>query len=104
MGWLFVLIAAILELVGVIGLNKFSEKKSLGNTLMFFGGFGGAFVFLYSSFNYLQVSIAYAVWIGIGTVAAVLVNMIFFNESKSLGRIISLIVIIIGVVGLKAVS
>ena len=104
MGWVYVSFAAILDLVGVIGLNKFSERKTLFNTLLFFGGFGGAFLFLYTSFNYLQVSVAYAVWIGIGTAAAVIVNMIFFNESKSLGRIISLIIIIIGVTGLKAVS
>lgn len=104
MGWIFVIIAAVLELVGVIGLNNFSKKKSAVNLLMFFGGFGGAFVFLYASFNYLQVSIAYAVWIGIGTAAAVIVNMIFFGESRNAGRIISLIIIIIGVVGLKAVS
>ncbi|MBS5914289.1 MAG: SMR family transporter, partial [Paenibacillus macerans] len=50
------------------------------------------------------VSIAYAVWIGIGTSAAVLVNMIFFGESKSIGRMISLLIIVVGVVGLKAVS
>ncbi|MBS5911717.1 MAG: SMR family transporter, partial [Paenibacillus macerans] len=84
MGWLFVLIAALFELTGVIGLKKFSQKKSMLNLLMFFGGFGGSFAFLYASFNYLQVSIAYAVWIGIGTSAAVLVNMIFFGESKSI--------------------
>ncbi|MGM8366377.1 DMT family transporter [Virgibacillus sp. W0181] len=104
MGWFFVAIAAVLELFGVIGLNKFSEKKTFVHSILFFGGFGGSFLFLYASFNYLQVSIAYAVWTGIGTVAAVLVNMVFFNESKSLNRIISLIVIIVGVVGLKAVS
>lgn len=28
MGWIYVIIAAILELVGVIGLNKFSEKEN----------------------------------------------------------------------------
>ncbi|GGG03550.1 QacE family quaternary ammonium compound efflux SMR transporter [Paenibacillus albidus] len=104
MGWIFVFIAALFELTGVIGLKKFSQRKSILNMIMFFGGFGGAFAFLYTSFNYLQVSIAYAVWIGIGTSAAVLVNMIFFNESKSIGRIISLIIIVVGVVGLKAVS
>lgn len=104
MGWLFVFIAALFEVIGVIGLKKFSLNKSILNWLMFFGGFGGSFAFLYTSFDYLQVSIAYAVWIGIGTSAAVLVNMIFFNESKSIGRIISLIIIVIGVVGLKAVS
>jgi len=104
MGWLFVFIAALLELVGVIGLKKYSLRKSIFNLLMFFGGFGGSFAFLYASFNYLQVSIAYAVWVGIGTSTAVLVNMIFFNESKNVGRIISLMIIVVGVVGLKAVS
>ncbi|WP_059105031.1 DMT family transporter [Shouchella shacheensis] len=104
MGWLFVGIAAVLELIGVIGLKKFSQRKSGINMLTFFGGFGGAFVFLYASFNYLQVSVAYAVWIGAGTAAAVVVNMLFFNESKSMGRIISLVVIVIGVTGLKAVT
>ena len=104
MGWIYVIIAAALELTGVIGLNNFSKKKSVLNGLLFFGGFGGAFVFLYASFNHLQVSLAYAVWIGIGTAAAVIVNMVFYGESRNIGRIISLIVIIIGVVGLKAVS
>lgn len=104
MGWLFVIIAAAFELVGVIGLKKFSERKTLINAAYFFGGFGASFVFLYSALNYLQLSVAYAVWIGIGTAGAVLVNMLFFNESKSMGRIISLIIIVVGVTGLKAVS
>lgn len=78
MGWLYVSIAAILEVAGVIGLKKFSSNKTIQNALLFFGGFGGSFVFLYASFNYLQMSVAYAVWIGIGTAAAVIINMAFF--------------------------
>jgi paired small multidrug resistance pump len=104
MGWLFVFLAALFELVGVIGLKKFSQRKSLIHTVLFFGGFGTSFAFLYTSLNYLQLSIAYAVWVGVGTAGAVLVNMIFFNESRSKGRIISLIIIVVGVTGLKAVS
>lgn len=50
------------------------------------------------------MSIAYSVWVGIGTASAVVLNMVFFNEPKNMGRILSLILIIIGVVGLKAVS
>lgn len=104
MGWLFVFVAAVSELIGVVGLNKFNEQKTFINAVLFGGGFGGAFAFLYMSFNYLQVSTAYAVWIGIGTAGAVLINMLFFGESRSKGRIASLILIIIGVVGLKALS
>ena len=52
MGWIYVLIAAIAELTGVVGLNKFNEKKTIPHTLMFFGGFAAPFVFLNASFNY----------------------------------------------------
>ena len=104
MGWLYVLLAAASEIVGVVGLKKYSQKKTIVNTILFIGGFGGAFAFLYMSFKYLQVSIAYAVWIGIGTAGAVLINMFFFGESKGTGRIVSVMLIVAGVVGLKALS
>lgn len=104
MGWMLVLLAALSEFVGVVGLKKFSEKKTLVTGLLYYGGFGIAFFFLYNSFKYLQVSTAYAVWIGIGTAGAVLINMLFFGESKSTGRVVSLILIVFGVVGLKALS
>lgn len=104
MGWLLVFLAAGSEFVGVIGLKKFSEKKNVLNALLYAGGFAVSFTFLYFSFKFLQVSTAYAVWIGIGTAGAVVINMIFFGESKSRGRILSVILIVIGVVGLRALS
>lgn len=104
MGWLLVFFAASSEIAGTIGLKLYSQKKTLRNGLLYVGGFGASFVLLYESFNFLQVSISYAVWIGIGTAGAVLLNMLFFGESKSLGRIASVMLIVIGVVGLKALS
>ncbi|MFF6017582.1 DMT family transporter [Lysinibacillus fusiformis] len=104
MGWVFVILAAVAEIVGVIGLRFYSQHKTVRNLLLYVGGFGLSFALLYASFSYLQLSIAYVVWVGIGTVGAVLVNIMFFEESKNLARIISIIAIIIGVAGLKAVS
>lgn len=104
MGWIFVILAAVAEIVGVIGLRFYSQHKTVLNLLLYVGGFGLSFALLYASFSYLQLSIAYVVWVGIGTVGAVLVNIMFFGESKNLARIISIIAIIIGVAGLKAVS
>ncbi|MGE7920541.1 DMT family transporter [Viridibacillus sp. NPDC093762] len=104
MGWIFVFLAAMSEIVGVIGLKLYSQNKTIRNLILYVGGFGLSFALLYTSFNYLQLSIAYAVWIGIGTVGAVLINMILFGESKSVARVISIIAIVIGVAGLKAVS
>ncbi|MGG1661190.1 DMT family transporter [Brevibacillus sp. NRS-1366] len=104
MGWVFVIFAAISEIVGVVGLKLFSQKKNISNGGLFAGGFALSFTFLYQAFGYLQLSIAYAVWIGIGTAGAVLINMIFFGESRNAARIFSLLLIIIGVTGLKLVS
>lgn len=104
MGWLFVLLAAISEVVGVVGLKMYSQQKNWFNGIVYAGGFATSFAFLYMSFKFLQVSIAYAVWIGIGTAGAVLINMIVFGESRSVGRIVSVGLIIVGVVGLKALS
>ncbi|MEK4760103.1 multidrug efflux SMR transporter [Viridibacillus sp. FSL E2-0187] len=104
MGWIFVFLAAMSEIVGVIGLKLYSQNKTIRNLILYVGGFGLSFALLYTSFNYLQLSIAYAVWIGIGTVGAVLINMILFGESKNVARVISIIAIVIGVAGLKAVS
>jgi paired small multidrug resistance pump len=104
MGWFLVVAAALMEALGVVGLKRYSQNKNALNGLLFFGGFGASFVLLYQSFRYLQLSVAYAVWIGLGTAAAVLVNMAFFGESRSIARLLSLGVIVAGVVGLKAVS
>lgn len=104
MGWLFVICAAVSEIIGVLGLKLYSQKKTIKNGIIYLGGFGASFAFLYTSFNYLQLSIAYAVWIGIGTAGAVLLNMVLFGESKNKLRIASVILIVIGVTGLKALS
>ncbi|WP_188454776.1 DMT family transporter [Virgibacillus oceani] len=104
MGWVCVSFAAVFEIIGVLGLKLFSQSKTLLHGVIYIGGLGGSFLFLYVSFMYLQISTAYAVFIGIGTAGAVLLNMVFFGESKNSLRILSLLAIIVGVVGLKYLS
>jgi paired small multidrug resistance pump len=104
MGWVFVVLAAISEIIGVMGLKKYSQNKTLLNGVIYLGGFGVSFFFLYTSFQLLQVSIAYAVWIGIGTAGAVLLNMFLFGESKSTARFVSVTLIVFGVTGLQLLS
>lgn len=105
---MFVFVAEICEIIGVMGLKMYSQKKTLRNRVIYLGGFTVSFLlsffFLYVSFQFLQISIAYAVWIGVGTVGAVLLNMFLFGESKSRSRIISVVLIVCGVIELKALS
>ncbi|MGG1401215.1 SMR family transporter [Bacillus salipaludis] len=104
MGWLFVFLAAACEVTGAAGLKMYSQQKSLKNGILYIGGFCTSFAFLYASFHFLQLSIAYIVWVGIGTAGAVTINMYLFGESKNVGRMLSVILIIIGVIGLRVLS
>jgi quaternary ammonium compound-resistance protein SugE len=47
------------------------------------------------------VGTAYAVWVGIGAVGTAALGIYLFGESASLGRLVSLGLIIAGIVGLK---
>jgi paired small multidrug resistance pump len=104
MGWAFIFLAAVSEVIGAAGLKLYSQRKTIRNGALYIGGFGASLAFLYVSFQFIQISIAYAVWVGIGTAGAVFINMFLFGESKNIGRIISVGLIIIGVIGLKVLS
>jgi paired small multidrug resistance pump len=104
MGWFLVLLASASEITGAVGLKLYSQQKNIRNGVVYMGGFAASLVFLYASFQFLQLSIAYAVWVGIGTAGAVFINMFLLGESKNLGRVISVGLIIIGVIGLKVLS
>ncbi len=49
----------------------------------------------------IPVGTGYAVWVGIGAVGTALIGMIWLGESTTLPRILCLVLIIAGVVGLK---
>ena len=102
MGWLFILTAAIFEVIGAIGLKLYSQQKSVFRLTLYWGGFFVSFTLFYFSLQYLDLSIVYPVWVGLGTSGAVLANMFIFNEPKNLPRIFGLTFIIIGIVGLHA--
>ncbi|MCX8650005.1 multidrug efflux SMR transporter [Gilliamella sp. B2776] len=100
MGWLFILTAAIFEVIGAIGLKLYSQRKSLFRLMLYWGGFFVSFTLFYFSLHYLDLSIVYPVWVGLGTSGAVLANMFIFNEPKNLQRLSGLAFIIVGIVGL----
>lgn len=52
----------------------------------------------------LPVGTAYAVWVGIGAVGTAVYGIAFLGEPANLGRLLCLMLIITGVVGLKVFS
>ena len=52
----------------------------------------------------LPAATVYATFVGIGTAGTAMVGMVFFHESTNLGRICSLVLILLGLIGLKVFS
>lgn len=101
MNWLMLIAAGLLEVVWAVGL-KFSQgfTKPIPSIITLVA-VGASFYLLSLSLRSLPLSIAYAVWVGIGVVGAVIFGITVFKEPISLLKVISLLFIIMGIVGLK---
>lgn len=104
MAWLLLLIAGLLEVGWAIGL-KYTEgftrplATALTVTAMVLSvGLLGI------AMKTLPVGTAYAVWVGVGAVGTAILGIVLFEELASMGRLISLGLIVAGIVGLKLAS
>ncbi|MNO58902.1 Multidrug resistance protein YkkC [compost metagenome] len=99
--WMIVFIAGLVEISWVIGL------KHSYNTLTWTGT-GIAIVLsmylLILSTKKLPVGTAYAVFTGIGTAGTVLTEMLIFNEPVKVVKLLLILLLMAGVVGLKMVT
>ncbi|MCM3621513.1 quaternary ammonium compound efflux SMR transporter SugE [Brevibacillus borstelensis] len=101
MAWVYLVIAGLFEVVWAIGL-KYSEGWSkLVPSAITVVGMGISFYFLSMALKALPIGTAYAIWTGIGALGTVVVGMIAFREPSNIMRIVFLLCIIAGIVGLK---
>jgi len=104
MSWVYLILAGLIEIVGVVGLKKVSERGSWFTYIILIGGFIISLSLLRMSLEQIPLSIAYAVWTGIGTVGATVIGILFYKESKSPLRIVSIFGIIVTIIGLRIVE
>lgn len=104
MSWIHLLVAGFFEIFWAVGL-KFSQgfSKILPSILTVIGMLA-SFYFLSLALKKLPLSIAYAIWTGIGTVGTVLFGVIYFGETISIAKIICVGMIIFGIIGLRILN
>jgi len=100
-GWIYMILAILLEVAGTTCMN-FSEGFTRVWPSIFIFVFNAlCFSVLTLALKTIDLSIAYAIWSGLGTVLIVTIGILWFKESVSLGKILSIVLIIIGVIGLQ---
>ncbi|MDQ0207022.1 DMT family transporter [Alkalicoccobacillus murimartini] len=99
--WALLIVAAVFEVCWVIGLNQAS-------TVLEWGGTGVAivvsFILLLQATKQLPVATAYAVFVGLGTVGSVAVDTLVLGQALPAAKLVFIITLLIGVVGLKMVT
>ena len=102
--WVYLIVAGLLEVAWAVGLkqsNGFTKPVPIAVVLT---AAPLSFYLLALGMKAMPVGTAYAVWTGIGAVGAAVVGIVFLGESKNVGRLISLFLIVAGIVGLRLTS
>lgn len=101
MGWFYLLIAGFFEVLWALSL-KFTEGfTKLGPSLAMLPLMALSLWFLSLSLKEIPLGTAYAVWTGIGAAGTFLLAILLFHEPYNSIRIFCIILIILGIVGLK---
>ena len=104
MGWLFLVVAGFLEVVWAIGLKYTEGFSRLFPSIITVLAMILSFAFLSQALKVLPVGTAYAVWTGIGAVGTAFLGVVLFGESRDPSRIVCILLIVAGILGLKFTS
>ncbi len=99
--WLVLTAAIVLEVCGTTSMKLAEGFTRLIPSVMIFVFYAGSFACLTIALKRIDVSVAYAVWSGLGTALIALIGVAYFKESMTLLKFASLLLIIAGVVGLN---
>ena len=101
MSWTILFLAGIFEIFWAVGLKYSDGFTKLFPTIFTIVTMIISFYLLSLALKSLLLGTAYAFWVGIGTVGTVIAGIMLFGESMTLIRVISILFILIGIVGLK---
>ena len=104
MPWTFLVIAGLLEIAWAIGLKQADGFSKLWPSVVTIVLMLLSFFFLSLALRSIPLGTAYAVWTGIGATGTALFGIAFLGESREVGRLLCIVLIVSGVVGLKMLS
>lgn len=102
MNWVYLILAGFFEIGWPLGLklSQTMQSKTIGIIIAIISMSISGYL-LWTAQKTIPIGTAYAVWTGIGAVGTFAIGIAYFGDSASIWRMISALLIIVGVVGLK---
>ncbi|MDA0680690.1 MAG: multidrug efflux SMR transporter [Proteobacteria bacterium] len=97
MGYIYLSIAIVAEVIATSALKASEEFTRLGPSIVVVTGYGIAFYFLSFVIKTIPVGIAYAIWSGVGVALISIVGVVLFRQTLDLPGIFGIVLIIAGV-------
>ncbi|MGK0550965.1 DMT family transporter [Enterococcus faecalis] len=99
--WLKVVVGALFEVAWVIGMKYSTSWWEIAGTII---AIFISFYALIKAGERLPVGTAYAVFVGLGSAGTILADTFLFGASFHISKLIFLLTLLIGVIGLKMVT
>lgn len=104
MAWLLLSAAGLLEVFWATFLKLSEGFTKVGYSALTVAGMLASFFLLSKAVKVLPMGTAYAIWTGIGAVGALIVGVVVFKEPLTAKRILFAVLLIAGIIGLKATA
>ena len=104
MAWLYLLVAGLFEVGWAVGLKYTEGFTRLWPSVWTAVALVLSMILLAVALRTLPLGTAYAVWTGIGAVGTALLGIVLFGEPREAARLLCVLLIVAGIVGLKLTS
>ena len=104
MGYVYLAIAIVAEVVGTSALKAADGFTRLGPSILVVVGYSVAFYCLSFVFKTVPVGTAYAIWSGAGIALISIIGIVFFQQSLDWPAVIGITLIVAGVATINIFS
>ncbi|NTU57850.1 MAG: multidrug efflux SMR transporter [Chlorobiaceae bacterium] len=101
MHWFYLLIAIICEVCGTTSMKLSNGFANLLPSVLIFVFYALSFTFVTLALKTLPVGLTYAIWSALGTALITAIGVLWFGEGMNTLKLVSLLLIILGVAGLQ---
>ena len=101
MHWLYLAGAILFEVAGTTSMKLSHGFTKLISSILIFVFYIISFISLTYAIKKIDMSVSYAIWSGVGTALIAMIGVYYFKESMTILKFFSLVLIILGVIGLN---
>lgn len=105
MGWIYLILGGLFEIGWPLGM-KLAQTTGMKLLFLTIAALSMALsgYFLYLAQRTIPIGTAYIVWTGVGSIGTLIIGILFFGDSVSVFRMLSVTLILAGIIGLKLAS